>query len=152
MKIAKLLVALLLTAGVLAGCGGGGAAPFQCATGTSCGSSSGGSSSGGTTSSPEEMGATVNGAFAAGVIGTPGLATGTQLSAGGSTQLTLSFQVTKTGAPATDAITVQFTSKCPTGTTTITPATATNTSNSMTGSTSPGPPTRRCSFLSMPTR
>lgn len=120
MKFVKGLFVLLVAAGLLHGCGGGSGA-FQCTS--NCGtSSSGGSSSGGSTS-PEEMGATVNGKFQVGVIGTA-LPSGSQLPTGGSTQLSLQFVVTSTGAAATDDIVVTFSSLCPAGTVTITPATA----------------------------
>lgn len=132
MRIVKVLLALAAAAILSQGCGGGGGgAAFTCTSGN-CGTSSSSSSSGGTTQGAEEMGTVINGTFQQGVLGTPGLATGTQLSAGGSTQLSLSFIVTKTNAPATDAISVTFTSKCPVGTTTITPATASNTNGSIT--------------------
>ena len=131
MRVLKVLAVVSLFSLLLAGCGGG-SGSFQCTS--NCGSSSSSSSSsssGGGTGLAESMGATVNGTFQSGVIGTPGLTSGTQLAAGGSTQLALEFVVTSTGAPTTDAATINFTSLCPTGTVTITPSSATNSTGSL---------------------
>jgi hypothetical protein len=130
MGFLKALMTISLVAILLQGCGGGGGS-FQCTSNcgtssSSSSSSSGSGSSGGGTGAAESMGATVNGTFQAGVIGTPSLASGAQLAVGGSTQLSLEFIVTSTKAPTTDTADVQFTSKCPAGTVTITPATASN--------------------------
>lgn len=118
------LNASLVAAMLLAACGGG---DVNTLTGPGTGNSNGGGGDGpgggGSTAQQIEMGATVGGTFARGVIGTS-IASGSQLAPGGSTQLTLQFRTTTTGAPATDSFTVNFASSCPAGSVTITPAQA----------------------------
>jgi hypothetical protein len=117
MRTVRILGATVAAALMLAGCNG---SSLTATTSTTTGP----------TSNPEQMGATVNGTFQIGAISTT-VPSGSQLSSGGSTQLSLQFQVTKTGAAATDAIAVAFSSKCPAGTVTIAPATVTNSTGSV---------------------
>jgi hypothetical protein len=118
--------AALVAATLLAACGGGGDVGTLTGPGTGAGTGGGGSGGGGGgTTQQIEMGATVGGTFSRGVIGTS-VASGSQLAAGGSMQLTLQFRTTSTGAPATDSFTVTFASSCPAGSVTITPAQATS--------------------------
>jgi hypothetical protein len=117
MRTVRILGATVAAALMLAGCNG---SSLTATTSTTTGP----------TSTPEQMGATVNGTFQIGAIAST-VPSGSQLSSGGSTQLSLQFQVTKTGAAATDAIAVAFSSKCPAGTVTIAPATVTNSTGSV---------------------
>jgi hypothetical protein len=118
MRTFRILGATLAAALLLAGCSG---SSLTATTSTT---------TGGGTSNPEQMGATVNGTFQVGAIATT-VPAGSQLSSGGSTQLSLQFQVTKTGAAATDGIAVTFASKCPAGTVTIAPTSVTNSTGSV---------------------
>ena len=117
MRTFRILGATLAAALLLAGCSGSSLTATTSTTGPSA-------------KDPEQMGATVNGTFQVGAIATT-VPSGSQLSAGGSTQLSLQFQVTKTGAAATDGISVTFASKCPAGTVTIAPATVVNSTGSV---------------------
>ena len=116
MKTAKFLSSLAIGL-LLAACGGG--TPLTQPTG----SSSGGGGGGGTTP-PTQIGGTIAGTFQAKQIAVS-LPTGSQLSIGGSTQLTVEFRATTTNALVSDTITVSFTSQCPAGTVVITPSPAT---------------------------
>jgi hypothetical protein len=126
MSTFKVLTASLAIALLVAGCGGNSktlVSPTSSGTGTGGG--------GGGTTATEEMGATVGGTFTQGALTTT-LPSGSQLSTGGSTSITVQFAVTKTMAPATDAIQITWTSKCPTGTVTFNPATGTNSTGTLT--------------------
>jgi hypothetical protein len=125
MSTFKVLTASLAIALLVAGCGGN---SKTLVSPTSSGSGTGG---GGGSTASEEMGATVGGTFTQGALSTT-LPSGSQLSAGGSTSVTVQFEVTKGGAPATDAIQIAWTSKCPVGTVTFNPATGTNATGSLT--------------------
>jgi hypothetical protein len=126
MRTFKVLTASLAIALLVAGCGGN---SKTLVSPTSSGSGTGGG--GGGSTATEEMGATVGGTFTQGALSTT-LPSGSQLSAGGSTSVTVQFQNTKSGAPATDAIQIAWTSKCPAGTVTFNPATGTNATGSLT--------------------
>jgi hypothetical protein len=127
MSMFKALTASLAIALLVAGCGGN---SKTLVSPTSGGSGTGGGGGGGTTAT-EEMGATVAGTFTQGAL-SASLPSGTMLSTGASTQITVEFQVTKTAAPATDPIQITWTSKCPAGTVTFNPATGTNSTGSLT--------------------